>query len=118
MTRLVGERDPTHDPRILTQAPMEIKWHDIDPETGEKRYLCAERFARAWSFKWKLQKRGDWTRGLEPTLEMWEHVLDSLERRYRRREGVSDEDITEVKRLLQEARKQAEARWLEKRSVE
>jgi len=24
---------------------MEIKWHDLDPESGQRRYLCAERFA-------------------------------------------------------------------------
>jgi hypothetical protein len=37
---------------------------------------------------------------LEPTREMWEHVLDSLKRRYRRREGVNDEDIVQVERVL------------------
>jgi hypothetical protein len=31
---------------------------------------------------------------------MWEHVLDSLRRRYRRREGVSDADVEQVERLL------------------
>ena len=31
---------------------------------------------------------------------MWEHVLDVMERRYRLRRGVSDADITEVKRIL------------------
>ncbi len=79
---------------------MEIKWHDTDPQTGERRFLCAERFAGVWRFKWKLQRRGEWTRGLEPTLAMWEHVLDGLKRRYRRREGVSDEDIVQVERIL------------------
>jgi hypothetical protein len=79
---------------------MEIKWHDIDPELEKKRYLCAERFAGVWSFRWKLQKRGNWTRGLEPTREMWEHVLDSLQRRYRRREGVSEADIAQVEQIL------------------
>ena len=79
---------------------MEIKWHDTDPQTGERRFLCAERFAGVWRFKWKLQRRGEWTRGLEPTLVMWEHVLDGLKRRYRRREGVSDEDIVQVERIL------------------
>lgn len=82
---------------------MEIKWHDTDPATGKKRYLCAERFAGVWRFRSKLQKRGDWTRGLAPTREMWEHVLDALERRYRRREGVEDADIEQVKKLLAEA---------------
>ena len=62
---------------------IEIKWHDIDPDTGQRRYLCAERFAGVWKFRWKLQRRGEWTRGLEPTRAMWEHVLDALERRWR-----------------------------------
>ena len=79
---------------------MEIKWHDIDPVTEQKRYLCAERFAGEWSFRWKLQRRGEWTRGLAPTRIMWEHVLDSLQRRYRRREGVSESDIADVERIL------------------
>lgn len=82
---------------------MEIKWHDIDPATGQRRYLAAERFAGVWRFRWKLQKRGDWTRGLTPTRAMWEHVLDALERRYRRREGVEEEDIEQVQKLLAEA---------------
>jgi hypothetical protein len=79
---------------------MEIKWHDVDPESGQRRYLCAERFAGVWSFRWKLERRGPWTRGLEPTRAMWEHVLDSLERRYRRREGVEEPDIRQVQKLL------------------
>ena len=61
---------------------------------------CAEKFAGEWNFRWKLQRRGPWTRGLQPTLAMWEHVLDSLQRRYRRREGVSDEDVEQVERIL------------------
>ncbi len=82
--------------------PIQIKWTDEDPETGGRRYLCAEKFAKEWSFKWKLQRRGDWTKGLAPTRAMWEHVLDSLKRRYRRREGVSDEDVAEVERVLRQ----------------
>jgi hypothetical protein len=93
---LAGIREPL----TLNEANMEIKWHDIDPETEKRRYLCAQRFAGEWSFRWKLQRRGDWTRGLEPTRAMWEHVLDSLQRRYRRREGVSEADITQVERIL------------------
>jgi hypothetical protein len=79
---------------------LEIKWTDTDPETGQHRYLCAERFARVWRFRWKLVRRGEWNRGLEPTRAMWEHVLDSLRRRYRRREGVQDEDIEQVEKIL------------------
>jgi hypothetical protein len=79
---------------------VEIKWTDTDPETGQRRFLCCERFAGQWWFKWKPQRRGEWTRDLEPTLEMWEHVLDSLQRRYRRREGVSDRDLDQVGRIV------------------
>jgi hypothetical protein len=81
---------------------MEIKWTDDDPDTGQRRYLCATRFAGVWSFKWKLQRRGEWTKGLAPTKEMWQFILDALQRRYRRREGVSDEDIEQVERILKE----------------
>jgi hypothetical protein len=89
-------------PHPFKEANMQIKWTDSDPETGQRRFLCAERFAGVWRFKWKLQRRGDWTKGLEPTRAMWEHVLDSLQRRYRRREGVSDEDVEQVERILRE----------------
>jgi hypothetical protein len=34
---------------------------------------------------------------------MWEIVLDGLERRYWRREGVEEKDINQVKKLLAEA---------------
>jgi len=79
---------------------VEIKWDDIDPETGQRRFLSAEKFAGEWRFRWKLQRRAPWNHGLQPTRSMWEHVLDSLHRRYRRREGVSDEDIDQVERIL------------------
>jgi hypothetical protein len=87
---------------------VQIKWTDTDPQTGQRRFLCAEKFAGEWSFRWKLQRRGEWTRGLRPTLEMWEHVLDSLKRRYRRREGVTDEDVEGVERILRDLRRRAE----------
>ncbi len=79
---------------------MEIKWTDNDPDTGQRRFLAAERFAGVWSFKWKLERRRDWNAGLQPTRAMWEHVLDALKRRYRRREGVSDADVVQVERII------------------
>jgi hypothetical protein len=79
---------------------IEIKWHDTDPHTGERRYLAADRFAGVWKFRYKFQRRGEWTRGLQPTRAMWEHVLDSLKRRYRRREGVDEDDIKQVEKIL------------------
>ena len=90
--------------------PIEIKWTDEDPGTGQRRFLSADKFAGRWRFKWKLQRRGEWTRGLAPTRAMWEHVLDSLKRRYRRREGVSDEDVGQVERILRE--------WKEPRALD
>jgi hypothetical protein len=89
---------------------IEIKWHDIDPDTGRRRYLAADRFGGVWRFRWKLQRRGEWTRGLEPTRAMWEHVLDSLKRRYRRREGVDDDDIAQVEKVLAEVIRDEERR--------
>jgi hypothetical protein len=87
---------------------VEIKWTDTDPETGQRRFLCVHRFAGQWWFKSKLQRRGEWSRGLVPTLAMWEHVLDSLHRRYRRREGVSDQDLDQVQRIVDDLRRKQE----------
>jgi hypothetical protein len=81
---------------------IEIKWHDKDPESGERRFLCAEKFAGVWHFKWRFRRYETWHKGLQPTREMWEYVLDSLKRRYRRREGVSDEDVAQVERVLKD----------------
>ena len=89
---------------------MQIKWTDVDPETAQRRFLRADRFAGEWAFRWKLVRRGDWNKGLEPTVAMWEHVLDSLKRRYRRREGVTDENIAQVEKILAEALRKEEMR--------
>ncbi|MCX7701245.1 MAG: hypothetical protein N2039_10245 [Gemmataceae bacterium] len=83
---------------------MEIKWTDHDPESGERRFLRAVRFAGFWKFQYRSTRRGVWTRLHPPTLEMWETVLDALQRRYRRREGVSEEDIQQVERIIRELR--------------
>jgi len=47
------------------------------------------------------KERGEWTKGLQPTLEMWEYILDGLKRRYQRREGVDDRDIEQVEKIIQ-----------------
>jgi hypothetical protein len=80
---------------------IEIKWTDTDPETGERRWLRAAKFAGQWQFSYRKQRRDvRWRGGLEPTRAMWEYVLDSLKRRYRRREGVSDDDVAQVERII------------------
>jgi len=84
---------------------IEIKWKDSDPDSGERRFLRAAKFGGQWRFSYRMQRRDVRWRSLEPTREMWEHLLDSLKRRYRRREGVSDEDVEEVERVLGDWRK-------------
>jgi hypothetical protein len=79
---------------------MEIKWTDEDPESGERRWVRAERFAKAWRFSYRNSRRGIWQEGPPATRAMWQHVLDVLERRYRLRHGVSDDEVAEVKRIL------------------
>jgi hypothetical protein len=79
---------------------MDIEWTDADPDSGEKRYVCAEKFARRWRFKVRHHRRAAWDRNIVVSRGMWETLLDALERRYRRREGVSDEDIADVKKVL------------------
>ena len=59
---------------------MEIKWTDELPDTGERRFLCAERFAGQWRFKWKLQRRGEWTTGLAPTSDYESAIVADLRR--------------------------------------
>lgn len=82
--------------------PIEIRWTETDPESGEKRIILAEKFAKQWTFKYRIHRRDDWTKGLQPTRAMWEHVLDALKRKYHRRDGVSEEDITQVERILRD----------------
>lgn len=79
---------------------MEIVWTDNDPDTGERRFVCASKFARAWEFKVRFKRRTNWQPATEVTREMWETLLDALERRYPRREGVSEEDLATVRRIV------------------
>ena len=79
---------------------MEIEWTDADPASGERRFVRAEKFARAWEFKVRFKRRTNWQRVAEVTRDMWETLLDALERRYPRREGVTDEDLAAVRRIL------------------
>lgn len=79
---------------------MDIEWTDTDPATGDKRFVCAEKFARKWRFLVRFRRRTDWQPAPATTREMWETLLDALERRYRRREGVTDEDLAAVRKVL------------------
>jgi hypothetical protein len=86
---------------------MEIEWTDTDPVTGAKRFVCAGKFAREWRFRVRFKRRTDWAPAPAVTRDMWETLLDALQRRYRRREGVSDEDLARVRKVLASLRPEA-----------
>ena len=79
--------------------PMEIKWTDNDPDSGEKRYFFAERFGGFWKFKMRAHRRGE-SKRVPATRDMWDTVLDMLERRYQRRDGVSEIDVQQVREII------------------
>ena len=79
---------------------MQIEWTDEDPVTGAKRFVQAEKFARKWSFQVRFRRRTNWEPAPQVTREMWETLLDALERRLPRREGVTDEDVNQVRDVL------------------
>ena len=78
---------------------MDIQWTDTDAETGGKLYYKAEHFAGKWTFRVRTHRRGE-SKRVQPTKDMWEIILENLERRYRRREGVDDDDIDRVKKII------------------
>ena len=79
---------------------MEIEWTDADPDTGAKRTVRAARFARKWTFKVQSRRFEPWLPVPEPSRDMWETLLDALERRYPRREGVTDDDLKRVRAIV------------------
>ena len=87
---------------------MDIQWTDEDPDTGDKRFVSAERFAREWKFFIRFRRRENW-QPIHPTKLMWEELLDGMERRLSRREGIEEFEIKDVKKIL--------ANWKEVPSV-
>jgi hypothetical protein len=79
---------------------LEIEWTDTDSRTGQRRFVCATKFARIWQFKVRFKRRTNWEPAPSVTRLMWETLLDALERRYWRREGVSDEDLASVRQIM------------------
>jgi hypothetical protein len=78
----------------------DIQWTDTDPATGGRRFVAAEKFGRRWRFKVRAKRREDWSRDVAVTRDMWETLLDALERRYRRREAT-EEDVAGVRKIVQ-----------------
>lgn len=97
---ILPTRPAFYRPQPAGPNRMDIEWTDIDPATGERRYVCASKFARQWRFKVRGHRRAEWDKAVVPTRDLWETLLDAMERRYRRREGVSDEDLADVKKVL------------------
>ncbi len=79
---------------------MMIEWTDKDPETGAKRSVRAEKFARKWTFRVQSRRYTNWEPVPRPSRDMWEELLDALERRLPRREGVTEEDVKQVRAAL------------------
>ena len=79
---------------------MEIKWTDTDPNTGLKRFVRAAHFAGKWEFSCRRERRADWEVWKNPSREMWEELLESLERRLPRREGVEADDVKKIRTIL------------------
>ncbi|WP_238602856.1 hypothetical protein [Fimbriiglobus ruber] len=79
---------------------VEVQWTDTDPETGERRFVNVERFAGRWVFKVRFKRRENWAKVNRVSRDMWETLLDALERRYQRREGVAEADVAAVKAIL------------------
>lgn len=79
---------------------MEIKWTDTDPNTGDKRFVRAERFAGRWEFSCRRERRSVWEVWRNPSREMWEELLESLERRLPRKEGIELEDVKKIRAIL------------------
>lgn len=78
---------------------VEVQWTDTDPTTGERRFVTADRFARAWRFRVRARRRENWQQ-VTPTRDMVETLLDALERRLPRREGVTEADLRTVRAML------------------
>jgi hypothetical protein len=79
---------------------VDIQWTDEDPETGEKRFVCAEKFARGWRFKTRFRRREDWAQDVVPSKAMLDELLDAVQRRYQRREGIDDRDLAVVRKMV------------------
>lgn len=77
-----------------------VQWTDTDPVTGEKRFVSAERFGKVWKIYIRARRRENWEPPAVVTRDMLEVLQDAIQRRYQRREGVSDVDLEWVRKAL------------------
>ena len=80
---------------------VEVQWTVANPDGG-RRVVRASRFAGKWRFQFRLHRRDDWSELVSPSGDDWAELLDSLERRYTRREGVTDADLAAVRKVIAE----------------
>jgi len=83
---------------------VEIQWTERDDTSGARTFIRVRRFARVWQFQQRRARRELWQAIAVPTVAMLEDLLEALERRLPRREGVTAEDTAQVKSLLHAAR--------------
>lgn len=81
---------------------IEVQWTEISPDSGERRFVSVSKHGKRWAFYVRARRRENWLVPDEVTRDMWETLLDALERRYRRREGVTEADLASVRRVLSE----------------
>ena len=79
---------------------VDIQWTDTDPDTGDKRFVSVERFAGVWRFYVRAKRREEWGSPAVVSRDMWETLLEAIQRRYQRREGVTDVDLDFVRKEL------------------
>ena len=64
--------------------------------------MCAERFAGKWKLYVRFRRRERWVDPPRLTREMLEYLIDALERRAQRSEGVGEADLIFVRKMLAE----------------
>jgi hypothetical protein len=73
----------------------QICWKEGHPDGG-KTEVRVDFFSGKIEWKFKLPKTSYWNRGLAPTNEQWDTLLDEVERRYQR-QRVQWKDVLRVR---------------------
>jgi len=83
---------------------VDIQWTDTCPATRKKRFVTVERFARVWYFKMRYARRENWIPVAVPDADMLETLLEVLDRREQRGEGVTEVDLKNLRQRLAECK--------------
>jgi hypothetical protein len=81
-------------------AKGEIGWKRLDDD-GVRVKICAEPNRKEWNFFYQYRRNDRWEELLDPSLEDWENLLDSVRRRVARRLLQPDAEKNVV-RLIRE----------------